>query len=267
MKHTARPPPDRLPRVKSIAALRRGLVVLRTVRRQSEVSLGELHELTRIPKASLLRILKTLDEAGWVQRRVGDGVYMQRVPTEEADPATRHRTRVVEAAAPSLRSLQRKLPWPSDIAIRDGTRMLILESNRPLSAIGINREVVGFHPDMALSAMGRAYLAYCPDSERRELLEALQRAGPRPDHRPERLRAVLEKTRACGYAVRDVRHRGPDAEGSSQFSAIAVPIMAGNRVAACLSCVWLTGVASESAIVATYLGLLQRTAAGIGGRL
>jgi IclR family mhp operon transcriptional activator len=145
--------------------------------------------------------------------------------------------------------------------------MLILESNRPLAAIDVNRDVVGFHPDMALSAMGRAYLAFCPERERRELIEALLQEGHRAERWRERVLRIVEETRSRGYAIRDVRHTGPDADSSTQFSAIAVPIHAANRVAACLSCVWLAGVVSESVIATSYLGLLQRTAAEIGARL
>jgi hypothetical protein len=62
--------------VKSIDALRRGLEVLHAVAQSSAVTLSELHRQTGIAKATLSRILKTLREAGWIERHPLEARYV-----------------------------------------------------------------------------------------------------------------------------------------------------------------------------------------------
>lgn len=59
--------------MKTIDALARGLVVLRSLEERRGQSLAELHRATGVPKASLLRILDTLEQGGFAWRAIGDG--------------------------------------------------------------------------------------------------------------------------------------------------------------------------------------------------
>ena len=61
--------------MKTIDALSRGLDVLRGLEERRGQSLAELHRATGIPKASLLRILETLEQSGFAWRAIGDGRY------------------------------------------------------------------------------------------------------------------------------------------------------------------------------------------------
>ena len=258
------------PRVKSIAALRRGLQVLRVIRNATGLSLNELYRETAAPKASLLRIVRTLEEGGWIQRRLADGAYLPLPQPARPAASSRQRARLIEIAAPDLRDLHQRMPWPSDIAVRDGLGMLVLESNRSLSGMVVNRDVIGYRPGMVWSAMGRAYLAFCPEAERDELLEALRNSADISDRaarRGEWLQRIIAQTGRQGYAVRDPHNIGPDAEALKRFSAIAVPVLGGGGVQACLSCIWITDLATEVQIVTRHLGSLQRAAARIGARL
>ncbi len=61
---------------RTIRALERGLDVLQAVRAESGVRLRDLHVLTGLPKATLLRVLKTLADRGLVWQRMADGAYL-----------------------------------------------------------------------------------------------------------------------------------------------------------------------------------------------
>lgn len=259
------------PQVKSITALRRGIEVLEAVRAGDGLTLHAVHQSTGLPKASLLRILKTLEEGKLVQRRIADGAYLPCAAEPLLGARSQWHIRLVEIAAPSLRTLHAQLPWPSDIAVRDGTRMLVLESNRPLSGLSVNRKVVGFHPHMLLSALGRAYIAFCPTEEREAILAELAQSAVAADRAAARRREWIEQliaqTREQGYGLRDRAHSGPDADMTQRFCAIAVPIMVDVQVEACLSCVWLEGVATAHDIVARHLDALKLAAGQIGRQL
>lgn len=241
--------------------------MLGLIRRGNGLALGQLHDMTAIPKPSLLRILKTLEEAGWIHRRMGDSLYMPREPQETQPADSIPPVRLEDVATSVLRDLKKKMPWPSDLGVRSGTRMLIVQSNRSLFGEDWTRTVIGAQPDMLGSAMGRAYLAFCPASERKELLEQLIHPGSPMARRREWLNRLLEDVRARGYATRDPLYAGPDADHDTHLSAIAVPVRCGDEIVACLSCVWHVGTAQESAVISKGLGLLTDAANHISGLL
>jgi len=162
--------------VKSIDALRRGLDVMLAIQRSSAVTLQELHRQTGLSKATLLRILKTLQQAGWVERNELEKRYVPTSATGQSGAAAAWRTRLTALAASPRATLQRLVPWPIDLGVRDGTAMLILDTDRPRNGLAVNYRALGFRPPMLLSSLGRCYLAFCPEDERREIVAALARS-------------------------------------------------------------------------------------------
>jgi IclR family transcriptional regulator, mhp operon transcriptional activator len=250
---------------KRVEALARGLAVLKAISARPGMSLHELHGAMGVAKATLLRSLRTLEDGGFVMRRLADGGYLPVPPSADSTSGTRWLA-LTEAAGPALEELGRAIAWPTDLGVRDGSAMLVLESNRRLSSIRVNRQALGARPHMLWSAMGRAYLAWCPEVEREQILSAL-RSSPAPEDRAARDRRLVDhlisQTRERGYGVRDPRYGVLDVGAARQVSAIAVPVRRGARVLACINCVWLVDVMIESQIVAKYLATLQAAAAAI----
>lgn len=249
---------------KRVEALARGLAVLKAVHANPGVSLHQLHGTTGVAKATLLRSLRTLQEVGFISRRLADGGYLPLapVPTDASKwlPLT-------EAAGPALEALGRSIAWPTDLGVREGLSMLVLESNRRLSSIRVNRQALGARPHMLWSAMGQAYLAFCPDAERDEILAGL-RASNAPEDRAarnaQRIERLLEKTRQRGYGLRDARYGVLDL--GRPVSAIAVPVRRRQKVLACLNCVWLVDVTNEEEVVSRYLAALRAAANDVAQR-
>ncbi len=136
--------------VKSVDALRRGLMVMHAIEQSSAVTLAELHLQTGIPKASLLRILKTLIESGWVVRNELERRFMPAASPGDSGPHSHWRSRLSALAAPVRATLERRIPWPTDLAVRDGASMLILDVPPPhqwscgeLSGLGFQTFHVG----------------------------------------------------------------------------------------------------------------------------
>jgi len=256
--------------LKSIAALRRGLDVLFAIEQSSSVTLLELHRQTLIPKATLLRILKTLRESGWVQRDADNGCYVRTPVAMPSDAAAQWRSRLTALAAQPRAALQRRLVWPTDLAVRHGNAMLVLDTHRPLVGLSVNYRVIGFRPHMLASALGRCYLAFCQKAEREEILAVLARSPYEVDQASRRRPAVqqmLTQVRQRGYASRDVRHVGADTRMTQRFGAIAVPIHHADTVVACLGCAWLSALSTEKEIVDAHLGHLHDAARAISERL
>lgn len=254
--------------VKSVEALRRGLEVLAALEQSSAATLSELHRHTRYSKATLLRILKTLTEAGWVERQDPHGRYSLLSGAGHSPAAADWRARLSTLAAPCRADLQRRLVWPVDMAVRDGAAMLILDARRPINGLAVNYRALGFRPLMLVSSLGRCYLAFCGDDERKEILQQLSRST-NPLHRmalrADVIRRMVALARSQGYAARDASQTS--AESAERFGAIAVPVMCSGRIVAALSCSWLPGPTDEREVVTSYLKALQDTALAIGERL
>ena len=251
-------------KVKSVRALERGLWVLERVSEAESITLNDLHLRTKLSRATLLRSLKTLEESGWIQA-IPAGTGYRLGPKMFGAPAfsSRHRT-LADLAAPVLSELGKKVIWPCDIGVCRGTCMVILESSRRNSPFIINRNAVGRRPSLLKSAMGRAYLAFCPPDERGRLLERLRRST----HPDDKLAAVmswvqrlLEETRARGYGVREPGYWAGADDYGADLSSIAVPVRIGEGVAACISLLWVAGTITVDDFARAHLGTMREAAA------
>lgn len=255
--------------VKSIRALARGLDVFKTLHQRRTASLQELYDDTGLAKPTLLRILKTLEEGGMARRSLGDGRYRISASVRFFGQSLSENDAIAEQAAPVLDRLCRDVLWPSDISVYKDGAMEIIENSRHQTPFLVNRDRIGFRVHMLMSAMGRIYLAFSPAAERRAILARLAQSDDPYDRAARRLPAVLSnlaRDRARGYAVREAGY-GSWFGGRGQGDAIAVPVLQGKRVLACLSLSWAVGATTQAQMVARHLGQLQAAAAEIAGRI
>lgn len=252
---------------KPIESLYRGLEVVRAIEAASAATFTELQQETGLPKASLTRILKTLQLAQWVHRNEVSGRYA--IQHQARIPANRSflLTRASELAAGPREALLARVPWPTDLGVRDGNAMLSLDGPYAGNSFSANFRVLGSRPSMLRSSLGRCYLAFCPDDEREKIVNGLMRSRDPADLagiQPAELKRLVSQVRAQGYATRDARHTSADSP--ERFGALAVPLHMGERVAGALCIVWMPALASEAQIVRDHLQDLQRLAAEIGMR-
>ena len=160
--------------VKSIRALARGLTVLRLLQQSGGMSLNDLYRASGLPKATLLRILLTLEEEGLIWQRIADNAYLASHLVHRSFSGTEDERLFAELASPLLERLTRRVRWPSILAVPRLTHMEVIEATATRSYFHhIDLGPVGFHVNMMLSSTGRAYLAFCPESEREAVLDRL----------------------------------------------------------------------------------------------
>ena len=254
---------------KTIRALERGLQALEALQAQPIASLHELHAATKIPKPTLLRILRTLERNGLVSRRLADGHYRMCGLSRPAHKRDRYDL-VAEAAAPVLHRLCREVLWPSDLLVPAGNHMERRETSRSRSPFPIHpaheMNRVGQPVSWLLSAVGRAYLAHCPVREREDILRRLRRSGKTDDrlaHQPKRLDEILAEARAKGYATRDTGFVGGFYGAISRddgLAAIAVPLLDRTRVHGAINILWIKTAFPVEEFAARHLGALQAAA-------
>jgi IclR family mhp operon transcriptional activator len=203
-------------------------LVLKELNRQRNTTVDELHRATRLPKPTIMRFLGTLIAAGLVMKGSRGTGYHITSNVLSLSAGYHGGPLVAEAGRPWAADLTRRLRWPAAIAVLDGARMAISVSTIADSAVSPFHSTVGSHLSLVTRALGRAYLAWCPDTERRILLRMLA-ASRDPEDRPPNLerviRGIVATVRQQGYAQRD-----PKVEPRSSDT-VAVPIVFGRAVA------------------------------------
>jgi IclR family mhp operon transcriptional activator len=255
-----------MPHAETMRGLERGLRVLDALQSNPIASLHELYLATGISKPSLLRVLQTLERFGLVTRRLGDRRY--RASTGLTRRPRRHarHERVAEAAAPVLDRLCQRISWPSDMMVPAGDHMVIAETSQTQTPFLIKAGGIGSRVNWLLSAVGRAYLAYCPDKEREEILQKLRKSDEpvnRLAREPKRLDKILVETRQRGYGLRDSGFVGgfygspPQDDG---LAAIALPLLDRNRVHGAVNILWVKTAFTVEEFVNRHLADLQGAA-------
>ncbi len=223
-----------------IRSVTRALDVLAAMNRHAFCSLETLHQQTRIPKPTLVRILETLQSKGMVSRAPPYGTYCL---TAEA--------------------LTRKIKWPLALAVPDYDAVVVRYSTIPHSPLALLHSTLNMRLSLVGRALGRAYLAFCSREERQAMLDILSMSTHEEDqlvHNKSQLQAMLKKTRQQGYALR--------APGIRPVSGtLALPILEGSGVVATVGMTWMTSAISDQQAIERYLDPLRALTQDIGERL
>ncbi len=252
---------------KKIRVLSRGLQVIECIRTQTPVSLAQLHQITGLPKSTLLRVLHTLQHEGWVYRGLSDEHYRLSYRLQCLGDNLLAADALVEAAGPVLDELKQDLFWPSYVAVRRGLVMEVIERTRKKQVVAVRPEVVGVQVEIIRSALGHAYLAFCSDTERHEIIERVIAAGGESGRLAADtpwLDAMLVGVRQQGYGQRQP-HQWPTP--AHDLGAIAVPVFLHGRVKACINIAWPEGAVEPAAIAQQLYPRLRVAADSLAGVL
>lgn len=242
----------------NIQAVSRAFTVLEALNRRAWSTIGQLHQDTGLPKPTLVRMLQTLIQSGYAAKDPRQNGYCVTVRVQSLSCGFHGDPLVVEAARPGAIALTRELHWPSGVAILDGDAVRIRFSTIYDSPISPFHATLNMRLSLFSNALGLAYYAFCPESERKMLRKMI---GAREDELLDgREKGWLEwrvrRAREQGYAERD-----PGTEPRNSGT-IAVPIMKGERVAATIGLTFFRrGVQEED--TARYVAALRRTALAI----
>ncbi|WP_164870898.1 helix-turn-helix domain-containing protein [Mesobaculum littorinae] len=251
--------------VKQIDSLARGLRILDVLKTAGPLGLSDLSRRTGTPKASLLRVLVTLESEGFAWCGRTDRLW--RASTDPRIGGDRRLTgRLAQAAAPALDALCQRVLWPSDIGVYDDGAIRVLENSRRISPFLVNRDIGRRRIHVLPSAMGRAILAWTDPGDRDRILADLRLRGDPQESvadSPDRVEALLSATRKAGYGVRQKGYFA-SSKWESQVMAVALPVRVNGRVVGAVNLSWVGSAMPEDRFVAEHLPALQRAAEQIG---
>jgi len=234
----------------------RTLTVLRALNVRNGATVAELAAVTGISRPALYRLLETLREAGYIAVDLAGTHYCLTMLVRTLAEGFSDEDWVTQVARPALKALQKAILWPVDLGTFMDNSMWIRETTRPASSLTIDRGVVGLRFPVLLSATGTAYLAFCPRSERAQILANLLAArepGYEMVRDRHRLDALLRQVRARGYGVRF-------GEPPKESGAIAVPIRHGSHLFGCVNMTFPVTTLTPESAARKCLHAMQETA-------
>lgn len=201
--------------------LLRGLAVLETLASERR-SLGptEIAGIVDLDKATVSRLLTTLQEAGYVRRDPATRTYTLSMKILQLSQAFSPQLGLREISHPHLRKLCDEVHETVHLGIRDGARVVYVDkvesegqSIRMVSAVG---QTMPVHT----TALGKAILAALRPEDRDRALEGVtfDPRSPRSITNREAFLEELERTRARGYAI-------DDRENEDNVTCVGAPIV------------------------------------------
>lgn len=253
-------------------SLDRGIDILETLARHGACSLADLNRHTGLPKSTLRRLMGTLLERHIIRQSLTDKLFRSNVifPPGSDAPQALELTMLVDRAMPHLIALTRKVDWPSDIHIVEGSKMRIVDSTRPLSPYRLNHGFVNRVINIFGSATGSACLAAMPDDVIAEHVK--QTSGDpvwglkRFDMTLESYMRRVEEIRKQGYGARLSNYLGETVLDDG-LAAMAVPIRVNNWPSGAVTLVWPRSYRAPDAFAREFLPDLKRTATAISNAI
>lgn len=245
-----------------IRAVERAMRVLQEMNLQPISTIAHLHARTGLPKPTLVRILHTLEESGYVENDPRQGGYQVSGLVTSLSSGYHKEPMVVEAGRPWAIAVTRKYKWPTSIALLDHDAVVVRFSTVAESSISPFHKTVNMRLPLFTRGLGLAYLAFTDQEEFNLIVDILRRSEDSENalaHHPERLKRLVDQVRETGYATRS------SFVEPKNSNTIAVPIFnEEGRVLASLGLTYFTtAFKSEKEACERYVPVLKSAAGEI----
>ena len=237
-----------------VEALARGLEVIRSFDRiHVKQTISQISERTLLARPTVLRLLLTLEELGYVRSQ--DNLYSLTPKVVDLGMAYVSALGLYGAAKPHMENLSMAVDQTVSLAELDGSDIVYTARVEVPKIVSVG-VTVGARLPSASTALGRILLADVPDVELRDVLRTptMSMFIPRTHFTAEEIRPRLQLVREQGWAESD-----EDLQYGVQ--AIAAPIRGDDgRVVAAIGVGSHTSEISKEIVRERYLPLLLSTA-------
>ncbi len=239
----------------NVRALVRGLEVLEAINRANGASVREVARGTGLNRGTVYRLLETMREAGFLERRPNSIGYWlsDRVPGLAA--GYRSDAWVSQVAEPALEKITAKFDWPCSLLIPLDTRMIVLAHTEHLSPMTFKVRDLGLAMSMFDTSSGLTYLAFASAATQAALIANSGADVKGKKIAPAILRRTLEQIRKLGHHLVDSPDRG---------TGLSVPIIVGGAAFGVLALRYFTSAMTHSAAVRKYAAPLKEAALMLG---
>jgi IclR family mhp operon transcriptional activator len=153
-----------------IEPVRRSFAVLEALSRRRNSTLSVLVAETGLPRPTVVRLLHTLTALGYAQRVSREQGYRLTDRVLGLSESIRFVDHLVDAAIPHMRRFTAEHGWPLYLATLSYGAITIRHSTAPQSPLSFEGAALNSRRSVLVSALGRAWLAFCSDDERRAIV-------------------------------------------------------------------------------------------------
>jgi len=243
----------------TVRAAVRTLQLLEAVSARGSADLASLQRMTGLPKPTIVRLLKTLIQSGYVRQVSRSLGYALTERVLRLSVGFTYTDRAVLAAREHLDFFTSTYKWPVGIATFHRGTLRLRYSTAAQSPISTNIPSLGTRMPMLTTAHGHVYLAFCSSIERKLIIETLRN----PSHPEsaeaqdtEALRAMVRTVRAQGYSLRSVVLK-------DRVGGIAAPILYDGNIIATVAMRYYRSALTPGEAVKQYLQPLKNLAGDI----
>lgn len=188
--------------VQTINSLSRGLMILDIIHEHGTIGVTELGRMIGVNKSSAYRLLKTLEDNGYVEQVAEGGKYALGLKVCKFRERVLDRYEIRSIARPYLEELTRLTGEAAGLSVRKGDTIYLIDCLSSPQYLGVVLQV-GDREEFHSTAHGKAMFAFLPDEEKERLLDGI----PREKHTANTItdeKELLEEARMIierGYAL------------------------------------------------------------------
>lgn len=248
----------------SIRSIKRGLSVLQAINRSGSLRLLDISSATGLPYPTVCRIVETLVDAGMIEREESIRKYRPTALVQTLSVGYQEDHALVMRARPHIVALCNKVNWPITIATRVGNTMMIRDSTHRLTTLTFNNYAPGYTLPLLECSVGKAYVAYCDDEERDNIIAGLKKINTEEN---ERAYSILEdgflvkKIRLDGYATHEYNQY---TESPGKTSSLGVPIFVDGKIAGAMGLIFFSSSMSVGSAARDFSDQMKHIAEVIG---
>ena len=216
-----------------VEPVRRSFAILEALSRRPHGTVAILAEETGLPRPTVARLLDTLVEVGYATQVSRHAGYRLTDRVLGLAQGIRFIDHFVDAAAPHMQRFTQEYGWPLYLGSISHRAITIRYSTAAESPMSFERTALDRRSPILSGALGRAWLAFSAEEERRAILRDL---GVRYDAK---LAAALARIRRDGHAFADLPR-------PARLQGIAVAIRRNDRVLGCISMRFTRSALSEA---------------------
>ena len=244
-----------------IRSVMRTLKILEELNKNRVSTIRHLHLKTKMPKPTIVRVLQTLLQAGYVTNDPRQAGYQVTSKVNSLSAGFHGDPLVVEVGRAQAIALTKKFTWPASIATLEKTKVVVRYSTISDSPNSPFHATVNMSLTLDKHALGLAYLAFCPKTEQEILLRTLGYLnllkGAALNEKEILLKQSLQRVHHQGFS-----ERNPETEPRSS-NTIAVPIYGENRVMGTLGLTYFRSAYNSFEATQKFVTTLQKAAKSV----
>nr|WP_321258410.1 IclR family transcriptional regulator [uncultured Pseudodesulfovibrio sp.] len=211
-------------------SLEKALFVIETMATRKNWKLKSLNEACCIPKGTLQRILRTLEDLGYVRQVQRGGAYTLTLKFHKLGNQVFSLSNIASLVQPVLHNLRDEVNETVNLSILSGVDMVVVHQTTSRHALRMD-SIVGTSFPAYASASGKVFLAFLPEDALRVFIKELRRSDAAMN---------TDKINALFTRLESVREKGIGLDFEELFKGIrcvAAPIFDDlGKIVATISC-------------------------------